>query len=510
MRFITAEHTKRGRLKKSADTATAAGRSARIWVIASALTALFLGALDTLIMGAAMPTVVAELGGLPLYGWVFSAYLLSRAVALPVCGKFADLFGTRRLFLGSVGVFLFGSAWAGMAPDMTHLIAARVVQGIGSGGNFALVYIVLTELSEPHLRGKMLSMASVVWGVASVLGPPLGGFIVNFTSWRWIFWMNLPLGALSLAGLYRFLHDTRPPRKQVSIDTAGIVLLVVTVLALLSAFLRAGEGAGPFSTGSLLLFLLSIVAGFGFVQVERRAADPVLPTGFFRISSFRLGNGASFLSSFAIFSLAAYSPLFIQGVLAMSPAALGLAMVPLSLGWSLGALVCGQQVHRIGRRRAARGGAVFLAVGAALPLAASVHTSPVLFSGFLALAGIGMGFVSIATLLIVQDSLDPEALGVATSSHQFSRTLGGTIGVGVCGALLSARLSGLPETVAKALTGGALQPERAGSLTPAIEAPMRQLLAQGLGAAFWGAAIVAVLCLLVCWLLPAPSRDSGR
>jgi MFS family permease len=407
-------------------------------------------------------------------------------------------------------VFLFGSAWAGIAPDMTHLIAARVVQGLGSGGNFALVYIVLTELSEPRLRGKMLSMASVVWGVASVLGPPLGGFIVNFTSWRWIFWMNLPLGALSLAGLHRFLHDTRPRRKQVRIDAAGIVLLVVTVLALLSAFLRAGEGAGWLSNGSLLLFLLSIAAGVGFVRVERRAADPVLPTRFFGVSGFRLGNGASFLSSFAIFSLAAYSPLFIQGVLAMSPAELGVAMVPLSLGWSLGALVCGQQVHRIGRRRAARGGAAFLAVGAALLLVASVRTPPVLFSGFLALAGLGMGFVSIATLLIVQDSLDAQELGVATSSHQFSRTLGGTIGVGVCGALLSARLADLPEAVTKAMAGGAIQPKGAGGLASAMEEPMRQMLAQGLGAAFWGAATVAGLCLVVCWFLPDPRKDSDR
>jgi EmrB/QacA subfamily drug resistance transporter len=485
-------------------------RTERLAVMASALLALFLGALDTLIMGSAMPTVVADLGGLPLYGWVFSAYLLSRAVALPVFGKFSDLFGTRRLFLGSVGVFLAGSAWAGLAPDMGHLIAARTVQGLGSGGNFALVYIVLTEVSEPHLRGKTLSMASIVWGVASVLGPPLGGFIVGFVSWRWIFWMNLPLGALSLGGLYLFLHDTRRRQERRRIDALGIVLLVIAVVALLTAFLRAGEGGGWLSIETIGLFFLSVAAGAGFVHAERRAEEPVLPARYFRVAGFRLANGASFLSSFAIFALAAYSPLFIQGVLAMTPAELGLAMVPLSLSWSFGALICGQQVHRIGRRRAARIGAVLLTVGAGLPLLASAQTPVSLFSGFLALAGLGMGAVSIATLLIVQDSLDPDAIGVATASHQFSRTLGGTIGVGVCGALLTARLSGVLGPAGGTIRGGAgilTQPETGGALTTALDLTMRRMLAHGLDAVFWGAALVAGLSLLACWRLPGRQKD---
>ena len=477
----------------------------RLAIVFSALLALFLGALDTLIMGSAMPTVVADLGGLHLYGWVFSAYLLSRAVALPVCGKLADLYGSRRLFLCSVGVFLAGSAWAGAAPAMGHLIAARAVQGLGSGGNFALVYIVLTEVSEPQKRGKMLSLASIVWGVASVLGPPLGGFVVDWVSWRWIFWMNLPLGALSLFGLYFFLHQARRRNAPARIDAAGILLLVVTVLALLTAFLRAGEGGGWLSVQTLFLFGLSILGSVVFVRVERRAADPVLPVDLFRISGFRNGNGASFVSSFAIFSLAAYAPLFFQGVLNLTPSELGLAMVPLSLGWSFGAWACGQQVHRIGRRRAAGAGGGFLAFGAALAMFASPGIRPAVFSGFLALAGVGMGFVSIATLLIVQDSLAEEALGVATASHQFSRTLGGTIGVGVAGTLLSSRVSGGSER---------FEPSAAAEALAGLGEPLQRSLQQGLDAVFAGAAAATVICLIFCWRLPAgrsgdspPSRE---
>ncbi len=478
---------------------------ARLAVVLSALMALFLGALDTLVMGSAMPTVVADLGGLPLYGWVFSAYLLSRAVALPVFGKFADLYGTRGLFLGSVAIFLVGSLWAGVAPDMGHLIAARAVQGLGSGGNFALVYIVLTKVSEPHRRGKMLSMASIVWGVASVLGPPLGGFVVSIVSWRWIFFLNLPLGGLSLLGLHLYLHDAGKQRGRARIDTAGIVLLVVTVLALLSAFLRAGEGGGWLSAQTLLYFGVFIIGGAGFVWVERRAADPVLSISYFRVTGFRRGNIASFFSSFAIFSLAAYGPLFIQGVLGNTPAELGMAMMPLSLCWSCGALVCGQQVHRIGKRRAARAGAVFLAAGAVLPLWASVHTPTALFSVFLAVAGLGMGFVSIATLLIVQDSLRPEALGVATASHQFSRTLGGTIGVGVCGALLTGSgLSGASGGAATAL----MRPETGAKVAAALEMSMRDALLHGLTMVFWGAVIGSGICLLACWALPRSGGGS--
>ena len=177
----------------------------RNFIIIATLLALFLGALDALVMAAAMPTIVADLGGLHLYSWVYSAYLLARAVSLPLFGKLADIFKTRRLCLISISIFILGSVLAGLAQSMMQLILARVLQGIGAGGNFALVYIVLADVSKPENRGKVLSLGSFIWGLASVLGPTFGGFVVTYFSWRWIFFVNVPLGAFSLIAIAYYL-----------------------------------------------------------------------------------------------------------------------------------------------------------------------------------------------------------------------------------------------------------------------------------------------------------------
>jgi len=190
----------------------------RTLIIAAALLALFLGAMDALIMSAAMPTIVADLGGLHLYSWVYSTYFLSRAISLPIFGKLADLYNNKRIFIISIAVFVASSIAAGLAPNMMFLIMARVFQGIGAGGNFALVYIVLADISPPQDRARTMSFASSIWGIASVLGPTLGGFIVTYLSWRWIFFINVPLGLMSMAGLAFFLKELREKKKTASLD----------------------------------------------------------------------------------------------------------------------------------------------------------------------------------------------------------------------------------------------------------------------------------------------------
>ena len=213
----------------------------RIFIIVASLLALFLAALDALVMGAAMPSIVAHLGGLHLYSWAFSSYLLSRTVALPLFGKLCDLYSNKKLFNISICIFLAGSILAGISQNMTQLIFSRFIQGIGAGGSFALTYIVLADISSPEKRGKMMSLASFVWGIASVLGPTLGGVIVNYFSWRWIFFINLPVGAVSLLGVYVYLIETREKRKAVSMDYLGFLTLSSGILALLTAFLLGGR-----------------------------------------------------------------------------------------------------------------------------------------------------------------------------------------------------------------------------------------------------------------------------
>lgn len=495
------------------------GGAHRVFLVISVLLTLFLGALDTLVMGAAMPTVVAQLGGLDVYSWVFSAYLLSRAISLPIFGKLADLFNRKHLFGASIGIFLAGSLMSGAAGSMLQLILARTLQGVGAGANFALVYILLADIAAPGKRGKMMSMASIVWGLASVLGPPIGGFIVNFFSWRWIFFINIPLGLVSLAGIYLFFEDEQTRQRKLSIDIAGALALAATILPLLTVFLVGGRSHQWISPAIGGLLLLSALAGTVFAWFERRAADPILHTDFFRLSGFRNGNVASFFSSFSIFSLAAFSPLFIQGALGKTPAEVGVAMIPLSLAWSAGALLCGQTVHRFRKRTYAVAGGVMLLVAGAAALGASPGMSLVRLSLILSLAGLGMGFVSIASLLVVQDSVSDAHLGVSTASHQFTRTLGGTIGVGVAGGLLNARFdSGLGR-----LSGfESLGPELSERLQTNVEnlfdtgvqdripaallQQLRDLVGESVEMVFWTATVAALICTGFCLMLPSGKR----
>lgn len=402
-------------------------------IIIAALLALFLGALDALIVSAAMPSIVTDLGGLSLYSWVYSAYFLARAVSLPVFGKLADRYSTRRLFLFSITVFMLASFAAGAAPSMAVLIGARVFQGAGAGGIFALVYIVLSDISAPAERGKTLSFASSVWGISSIIGPTLGGVIVTYVSWRWIFFLNVPLALASFMTIGRCLPQQACTRKKVRLDIAGIVCLSGFILSFLTIFITGGRNYGWLSGEIVGLAVLSVVFAIFFIFVEKRAVDPVLDLRFFSRPVFALGNGAAFCASFAIFSLFAYVPLFMEGALAKTPMQVGVTMLSLSLGWSVGSLLLGRFIDGTGSRKAAVLGGCILMFSSVAMLSFNPQTS--LLACFLVflLAGLGMGFVTLSTLLLVQTDLPKVNLGVATSFHQFARTLGGTIGVGICG-----------------------------------------------------------------------------
>jgi len=487
-------------------------RQGRRYIVISALLALFLGAMDALVVSAAMPTIVAELGSLHLYSWVYSAYFLARAVSLPVFGKLADLFSTRTIFLFSIALFLISSVAAGAAPSMAFLVGARVFQGIGAGGIFALVYIILSDISPPGERGKTLSFASSVWGIASIIGPTLGGFIVTYMSWRWIFYINLPIGVFCLAGIGFFLQDRRRRDKEVHLDIAGILCLTGFILSFLLVFIAGGRNYAWLSYEMGLLAALAAVFFIVFVVVELKAKDPVLDLRFFRRRDFGLGNTATFFSSFAIFSLFAYAPLFIQGALAKTPMDVGLAMLSLSLGWSCGSLVLGRFVDGAGgKAAAATGGAMLLASGVMLLFFSPATTMLHCFLVFL-LVGLGMGFVTLSTLLLVQASVGAGDLGVATSFHQFARTLGGTVGVGICGGIMTTGLIrrlnesavSLPEAVTRRLqesTENIFRPEFQALLGPEEKTALYGAVSQAMAGVFWIVLGASALCLVSALLL---------
>ncbi len=493
-------------------------------VIAAALLALFLGAMDALIMSAAMPTIVSELGGLSLYSWVYSSYFLARAVSLPIFGKLADLFPNRSLFIAAIALFTAASLAAGCAANMVFLIVARVFQGVGAGGIFALVYVVLADVSPMEGRGRTLSLASSVWGLASVLGPSLGGFIVTYFSWRWIFFINLPLG-LAATGVIGFcLVELRSRRDEVSLDWAGVVTLTTAILSFLFAFLLGGGGYAWLSAPIMGLLFLSAASTSAFILIEQRAQDPILSIAFFRRRGFSTGNAAVFLSSFAIFSMFAFAPLFIQGVQGRTPMEVGLAMLALSLGWSLGSMALGQFIDRVGRKATAIAGAIVLLAGSGLTLTLGAATSTVFLFSVFVLIGIGMGWVSLSTLMVVQSCVAPQDLGVATSSNQFARTLGGAVGVGVGGSFFTPRLTRLtdalqaadeqgrwPASLAESGSGTIerlLQPDVQAALPDNLRRMVQSAVQEGVANIFMTVTVAAGLCLLTCLLLPTDRQKA--
>ena len=490
----------------------------RVLVLIAALSAVFLGALDALIIGAAMPTIVADLGGLELYSWVFSAYMLTRTISLPLFGKLADLYSSKKLFVLAVGAFLVGSVLAGIVENMEQLIFLRALQGIGAGGNFALSYIVVSEITAPAERGRMMGLISFVWGVSSVLGPLLGGFIVSYLSWPWVFYINIPIGGLAVFFILRYFQESREKKREAEVDYLGALALSTCVLALLFVSLLGGKKNPLLSPQLIGLLVLVILSGALFLYAEQRAREPILPLHFLRIPGFTLANGAAFFSSFAIFSLLAFLPLFVQGTLGRTPAELGLVMVPLSLGWSAGALVCGHVVNRLGERLASLAGAILMSLSIALTLTFGPTTGLIYFSAVVCPIGIGMGFVSVATLLKVQNTLQETDLGVATSSQQFARTLGGTIGIGISGGVMSHFTDKSIQTFMNSPVGSGisselatqfsqnlqkfLQTEIVASLSSTALDAVRGAIGNGVEAVLWTSLLVSSISIILCKMLP--------
>ncbi len=410
------------------------------YVIGAVLIALFLCSMDALIMSVAMPTIAIELGGLNLYAWAYSGFSLATAITLPIIGKMADLYDTKKLFNFSIILFIAASIAAGLSNNMLFLVIARAVQGIGAGGNMALVYIVLSDVSAPEKRAQTLALGSFVWGISSVVGPPIGGFITTYMSWRWIFFINVPIGLVSLTGITLLFSEVRNKKQKVNLDIKGAASLTGCILCLLTLILSGGEQFAWISAPALIFALSAIVFGVCFIISENHAEEPVLSLKFFKYSGFTLGNSAAFFSSFGVFSLSVYAPVFLQGALRKTPMEVGIIMLALSLAWTSGPIMLARFVHRISYKTAISAGAVFLTAGSGYALTFGAHTSMAECLAAFALIGLGMGSVSICTLLVVQGALAPEDLGVATSSQQFTRTLGGTIGVAVSGAAATGSL----------------------------------------------------------------------
>jgi EmrB/QacA subfamily drug resistance transporter len=470
---------------------------ARLHVITGVLMlSLFLAATETTFVTTAMPTIVAQLGGLATFSWVFSGFMLSFTASIAVFGKLSDLFGRRRIYIAAMTIFLIGSLLCGIARDMTELIVYRVIQGIGAGGLMPLIFAIIGEVYSFEQRARVQGLFASVWGLASILGPVVGGFLVDGLSWRWVFLLNLPAGLLATAVLLLVWADTSPRGGQ--IDYRGAIALVGGIVSLLLALLAMERADAWRSPSTWALVLVAAVLWITLWRVERSADDPIVPVDLFGDRLFFAACGQAFAAGFAVFGSLTFIPLFVQTSFGVGATEAGAALIPLLLPWVVSSNVGSRLILRFPFRTVALWGVALVATGLAGLTISGIATSRALYIVETGLVGIGMGLSSPIFLIAVQTSLPRAKLGTATSTLQLCRSIGVAIGVTVMGAILSYQVgSGLEHA----------REQPASSRSVAVP-PLSPELRAGLATAergVFGAAFLAALGSMAFTLL-APHR----
>ncbi|HEY7429422.1 MAG TPA: MDR family MFS transporter, partial [Streptosporangiaceae bacterium] len=410
-------------------------------ILPGLLLAIMLAMLDQLVVSTALPRIVGDLGGVTHLSWVVTAYVLASTVTTPLYGKLGDLYGRKRLLVIAIIVFLVGSALSGLSQTMAQLIAFRALQGLGAGGLLVGAIATIGDLVSPRERGQYMGYIMGAMTLAMIAGPLVGGYITDSLSWRWIFYINMPVGGAALIYLAVTLHMPRR-RVQHKVDYLGAAMLAVaaTSIILLTTW---GGTQYPWASAPIEgLAALALVSTAAFLMIEARAAEPILPLHVFRNRNFSLAIGMSFLLGLAMFGALTFLPLYQQTVQHLSATGSGLMLIPMMLGSTVTTLIAGQITTKTGRYKALPivGGAI-MATGMFLLTTLSVTTTLIVSGLIFVVIGVGMGFLMQITTLVVQNSVRPDEMGVASSSRTFFQQIGGSIGVAAFGALFARRLT---------------------------------------------------------------------
>lgn len=470
-------------------------------VLTALVLSMFMAALEMTVVSTAMPSVVGELGGIHLYAWVFTAYLVASTVMVPIFGKLADLFGRKPVLVFGIAVFLASSVACGLSTTMIELVIFRAIQGFGAGAMQPIVITVIGDLYALHERAKIQGIIGAIWGFSGLIGPLLGGFIVKVLSWPWIFFINIPIGIAAMVLLLSFLHES-VEKKRHRLDFAGAAVFTAAILLLL-----AGASGGGFGPWPLLPSALLFVA---FVSIEKRAAEPLLPIPLMRQPVISLANAASAMIGAAMMATVTYVPLYVQAILGGSPTDAGSVITPMVIGWPIFSTLAGRLIPKHGFRPFIRMGVTVAFLSAlAMALLTGPKTPLLVLQLVMFWYGAGLGAASTALMLAVQTSVDWKQRGVATASNIFFRTIGGTLAVGALGGVVSTMLAsvpGAPPGAADQLLG----PDHGRALDPALLSTLAGALEKALHLSFWVIAAIATVALLVGLMFPSQPAEQTK
>ncbi len=477
-------------------------------VTIAVMIATFLAAIEGTIVSTAMPTIVSDLGGLHLISWVVSAYLLTSAVSTPIYGKLADLFGRKVVFGAGTTLFLIGSMLSGMAQSMEQLIWFRAFQGLGAGSIITITYTIIGDIYPFEERGKVQGWMSGIWGISGILGPLTGGFLVDYVSWHWIFYMNVPFGIVSIVLIWMFLHEN-VEKKRKYIDYPGVLTFTVSTSALLYALLSGGTTHAWDSPVIAGLLGVALVGGALFFYIESKSPEPMLPLSLFRIRAISVTNLAGFLLAAVLVAISFYLPLWIQGVYGQGATGSGVTMIPMAIGWPLGAAWSGRLLATMGIRKTSLVGLAALVVGGFWLALIHVNTAHWTLFVLMFVVGFGFGFAFTSFTGAVLQAVDWNLRGAAMATNTFIRTLGQTLGIASFGTLFNHALIAATQTLGVDVNK-VLRPEETQLLPPDVLRSLREALASGLHQVFLVLAVLVVASLAVTlWYPRQTEREAG-
>ncbi|WP_368654676.1 MDR family MFS transporter [Ornithinibacillus sp. 4-3] len=477
-------------------------------VLFSVMLGMFLSAIEGTIVATAIPTIVADLGGFSLYSWVFSSYLLTSAATILVFGKLADIFGRKPIFIIGVIIFLIGSTLAGLSTSMFMLIISRFVQGVGAGALMPVATTIVGDIYTKSERAKIQGYLSAVWGISAVSGPLLGGLFVDILNWRYVFWMNLPLGILAMLGIWFFLHEQMENKEKKPIDYSGAILVVVCVSTLMYLLVEGGIGIDWNSFIAYILISVTFLSFVLFMIIQKRAEDPMMPLIIWKSRMVSVANIASLIAGMIIIGVSSYLPAFVQGVMGYSATVAGFTLTAMSIGWPIAATISGRLLLKVGYRVTSVSGGFFLIIGGLLFFLLTPEKGP-LWAGIGSFfIGIGMGLTNTSFIVGIQNAVGWEIRGIATASNMFMRSLGSAIGAAYLGGLLNKGIlkqiesHGLGGELTVDSTNLLLDPKEKVNLSSEIINVLENALTSGLHIVYLGIFILAVIGFIVICFIP--------